>query len=147
MAAQLTYALNLTTGKLVTLTTPDLSAAFVDKPTDSLFVAVEDGATALFQGTTRDTGTWTKRVIQPRYDTYSWLEVESAFTDANGAAASVTITVSDAAGNVLSTNVVSSRTPTRVAPWREKEVIVTISSKARIASVTFASSAEELKQV
>jgi hypothetical protein len=151
MAAQLTYALTLTPGpqlgKLVAISTPDFSAALADKTTDSLYLAVADDAHQLHAGTVRDTGTWARRIVQAKYESYSWLKVLSNFTDADGSAASVTVTIADAAGTTLATNVVTSREPVRVAPFRELEIILTVSSKARVAEVVFASSAEEMKAV
>lgn len=148
MAALPTYALNPKTGKLVTVDTPDLSAAFLDKPTDTLYVAVSDDVHALFGNTiARATGTWAKRIVQPKYESFGWLQVESDFTDVDGSAAAVAVTVADEAGNTLVTLQVTSRTPVRVAPFREREIVVTVSSAARVTAVTLASTMEELKQV
>lgn len=148
MAAIPTYALDLKTGKLVTIETPDLSASFVDKATDTLYVPDSSDLTSLFSdNASRAIGSWSKRIVLPRYETFSWLQVDSTFTDADGSAAEVTVTVYTAAGVQLAQCVVTSREPVRVADFLEREIIVEVTSWARIASVTFASSAQELKEV
>lgn len=147
MPAIPSYALNLATGKLVTLTTPDLSDAFVDKATDTLYVAVGTDAHALFQDEVRATGTWVKLVVLPRYESFKWLHVESTFEDADGEPAAVTVEVTTADGTVLSTSVVTSLEPVILAPFREREIVVIVTSAARVTGITFASSSEELQQV
>lgn len=147
MAALTTYALHVKTGKLVTLDTPDLSALFLDKPTDTLYAAVTSDVQSLFSDTTtRDTGEWTKRIVQPRYETYSWLQVDSTFKQADGTAAAVAVTIYNSEAVQLAQCVVTSREPVRVPDFLEQEIIVKVESVARVASVTFASSAEELRQ-
>lgn len=151
MAANLSYALNLNPGpfygKLTQISTPDLSAAFNDRSSDSLYVAVGLNLHQLHAAETRVEGTWSRRIVQARYESYSWLMVISDFTDADGTPASITVTLTDAAGNVLSTSVVSSREPVRLPAFHTEEIVVTVSGKARAAEVVLASSAQELQSV
>lgn len=140
------YSLHLPSAQLKSLPLTNLTAMYRDVVNDTLFIAYSTDAKSLFSATLRDSGTWKKRIVTEKYETYSWLYVESDFLDGDGTtAASVTVTVANAAGTTLATNVVSSRDPVRVTAFREKEVIVTVSGKARTTRVTYASSAAELK--
>lgn len=146
--ADVAYALDLETGKLVTLALASVSALFADKSTDTLFAASGTTATAVGAGALRSSGTWKKRFVTEKYESYAWLYVESDFKDADGVtAASVTVTVADADGTTLATATVSNRDPVRLAPFCEREVIVTVSGKPRTTRVVLASSTEELQRL
>lgn len=146
---QTLYALNLNEGpnfgRLTTVDITTASALYRDTPTDTLYTAVATAVNALFSGTTRLSATWVKRIVLEEYHSFSWLMVQSDFKDVNGAAVTATVTIADAAGAVLSTTVVSSREPVRLAAFRELELVVTVVSKARITAVHLASTTEELK--
>lgn len=144
------YALNLNEGpnfgKLVTLEVDNVTAIFRDGLTDTLYAAVDSDARALFSGDARLEATWSKRIVTEKYETYAWLEVESDFTDADAeTAASVAVTIADADGATLASATLTDRTPVRLPAFRERELIVTVVSKARITAVKLASTTEELK--
>lgn len=148
---QTLYALNLNEGpnfgRLTTVDITTATALYRDAPTDLLYTAVGTAVNALFAGTTRLSATWVKRIVLEEYHSFAWLMVESDFTDANASAVTATVTIADSAGTVLSTTVVSSRDPVRLAPFREREFVVTIASKARITAVHLASTTAELQAI
>lgn len=141
------YALDLTSGNLKTIPLESMSAMYRDANTDTLFVASASTANAMLAGTTRAIGTWQRRVTFDKYETYAWIEVESDFTDADGSAVSAAVTIADSTGATVASVTVSDRTPVRLAPFIERELIVTVVSKARITAVKLASTTGELKQL
>ena len=79
------------------------------------------------------------------YATYAWLQAQSTFLDADNSAASVTVTVSNAAGTVLATTVVTSVDPVKITPFYEREFYVKVESKAQVSAVHLATSTKELQ--
>jgi hypothetical protein len=143
--AQTVYALD-SSGKLVTVEADDFTSLYRDLITDRLYGASGTAVEALFTASSRLEGTWKRRIVLDKPANFGWLAVESDFLDKDGATArSVVVTVYNAAGTVLSTSTVSSRTPVRLPQMREREVIVGVVSKAIVTRVTLASTADELK--
>jgi len=142
------YALDLNSGALKTVPLTNLSALYKDTPTDTLLAAVGAAAVSMFTATGRATGTWKKRVLLENYETFTWAALDSDFLDANGSSAvTAALTIADAAGTTLASLTISDRTPVRLPPFKEKELIVTVASKARITALHMASSSAELKQL
>lgn len=142
------YTLDLKTGKLTTMTVGSATTLYLDESTDTLFAAVGTGAVALTGSTTaRRTAVWTKRLSLGDYQHFSWLEVMSDFTDKNGNAASVVVSIyKDDGTTLIHTATVTSREPVRLPDFEEQEIILQVQSKARVTKVTMASSAEELQR-
>jgi hypothetical protein len=136
------------TGRLTSRPLTGLTTLYRDPPTDALFATYGADVSKITGATARAEATWSKRIVLEKYETFAWLEVRSKFTDADGVTArSVTVTVTDTAAvpNTLASLTVSDRTPVRLPPFREKEVVITVTSRARVTGVFFASSSEELK--
>ncbi len=143
------YALSLTDGKLTTVELDDGAAAlYRDLFTDTLYVAALNniaGFAAADDG--RLTATWKKLITLPKYETFAWYRIESPFTDLDGSAASAILNIYTAAGVLLCTTTVTSTTPDRLQPFKERELILEVISAARITAVTLASTSEELQAI
>lgn len=139
------YVLDLRTGKLGTMSVGSATALYADRVNDTLFVAEGTGAVAVTGGTTRRTGAWERLFVAQAYATYAWLQAQSTFLDADNSAASVTVTVSNAAGTVLATTVVTSVDPVKITPFYEREFYVKVESKAQVSAVHLATSTKELQ--
>jgi hypothetical protein len=141
------YALD-SSSKLVTLESGSSSAVYRDAITDTLVSATGTTAEALFTAATRLEATWTRRIVLPAHANLGWLEVEADYLDADGSTArSVVVTISKPSGTVLATKTVTSDAPVRLPAFREKEIVVSIVSKAKVTRVRMASTAKELKEV
>lgn len=141
------YALDLADGKLTTVEIDNPTALFRDTWTDALYVSSLDAVSALFTGATRESATWSRTIVFPKYETFSWLVVESDFLDADATAESAVVNVYNESGTLLSTSTVSSRTPVRLTPFYEREIRVEVVSRARITGVILASTTDELQAV
>lgn len=141
------YALDVASGKLVTVDAGDeVSALYADRATDALYAAAGTDAHNLFGATVRRTGTWKKLLVLDEFETFAWCEVTSDFTDADGAAASVTLNIYNAAGTLLASATVSNREPVRLAPFCEQEIQLEVVSKAKVSLVRLAGDAAELSK-
>jgi hypothetical protein len=150
--ARMALALRADTGKLTSVDGV-ATAVFHDRVTDTLYVASGTDVYALFSETTRKEGWWRGRVeIMSDYGGFGWLAVNSRFVDADGTATPVTIRLyGDDDGTNTSTRAmifeaeVTALAPIRMPAYLGREFIVDVTSKARVESVTFATTAKELK--
>lgn len=134
-----TYMLDLATLKLTTLDAA-ASAFYLDKLSDTVYLATGTTIRAMFAGAAR-TAVWkSKKIKLERPADMKWLQVDSDF--------GATVTVKVWRDGVLTdTKAVTSRTPVKLAPGKALEWEVEATAAVRLTMVTLASSAEELRQV
>lgn len=134
-----TYALNVATGKLSTVTLGTVTTLYVDNITDKLYAASGTNVASLFTSATKRTAVWKSKVfVLPKTTGFAWLTIESDF--------STSLTVKWYGDGVLRhTAAVSSRLPVRLPAGEFLEHEIEISGTARWNSLTIASSTAELQ--
>lgn len=119
------------------------TAAFVDRTTDTLFVADGTSIKAVFGGTTRRTGLWkSARGVLPAQTAFGWIKV----TGDQSASSPVTVRWY-ADGNLVQTLTITDTNPKRLVPGRYLEHEIEIESTARITQLMMAGDTAELRAV
>lgn len=117
------------------------TAAYVDRLTDTLYVASGTNITAVFGGASRRSAVWRSgRAALPLYTGFAWLQVLGDQTV--GAPATVRWYGN---GSLVYTATVTDTTPVRLPPGRWVEHEIEIESASRITRITLAGSTSELQ--
>jgi hypothetical protein len=119
------------------------TAAFVDRITDTMYLAYGTSITALFGGATRRTGKWKSgKATLPKQSSFAWLKVMGDQTP------STPVTVRwTRDGGTPYTVAVTSIQPVRLPAGIYLEHEIEIESQARITSLVMTSSTQELQAI
>lgn len=134
------YTFDLVSGNISTLGVT-ASAAYVDRVTDTLYVASGTNLLAVYGGGTPRTGTWRSKIFRLAQEhSFGWLHVDASF------AAPVTVRFF-VNGNSTPwyTATVSGPNPVRLPPGRYQEWQLEVESTAPVTSVVIASETSELQ--
>lgn len=119
------------------------TSAYVDRLTDTLYIANGTSIQAVYGGASRRTGYWrSAKVALPTYAGLAWLQVMGDQTP------STPVTVRwYGDGNLIYTATVTNILPQRLPPGRFIEHEVEVEGSVQVTSVTLASSTAELQRV